>query len=248
MMHMLSRIVCLLLLCTSTTPLFAQLRLDLEGGVVFGTNYNKVRIPNAGGTLVNLAQQLEISPKAFYRIRGGYTFAKRHNISALYAPLTVRYNGSFQENVNFNGILFPTSQHTTVFYKFNSYRLTYRYDFISNTRWTLGAGLTAKIRDADVRFKNESNDTHFDNIGFVPLINFYASYKPSYRWNVILEGDALAAKAGRAEDIFAGVAYQVNPRFSVKLGYRVVEGGADTYEIYNFNWINYASAGVILSL
>jgi hypothetical protein len=65
---------------------------------------------------------------------------------------------------------------------------------------------------------------------------------------VILEGDALAAKAGRAEDIFAGVAYQVNPRFSVKLGYRVVEGGADTYEIYNFNWINYASAGVILSL
>jgi hypothetical protein len=175
MMHMLSRIVCLLLLCTSTTPLFAQLRLDLEGGVVFGTNYNKVRIPNAGGTLVNLAQQLEISPKAFYRIRGGYTFAKRHNISALYAPLTVRYNGSFQENVNFNGILFPTSQHTTVFYKFNSYRLTYRYDFISNTRWTLGAGLTAKIRDADVRFKNESNDTHFDNIGFVPLINFYAS-------------------------------------------------------------------------
>jgi hypothetical protein len=226
----------------------AQLRLDIEGGLVFGTNYNKVRIPNKGGTLVNLAKQLEINPKAFYRIRGGYTFGKRHNISALYAPLTVRYNGSFREDVNFNGILFTTSQHTTVFYKFNSYRLTYRYDFISNARWTLGAGITGKIRDADVRFKNESNDTHFDNVGFVPLINFYASYKPSYRWNVILEGDALAAKAGRAEDIFAGVAYQVNPKLGIKLGYRVVEGGADTDEIYNFNWINYASAGVLLSL
>jgi len=82
----------------------------------------------------------------------------------------------------------------------------------------------------------------------VPLVNFYAAYKPSYRWSVILEGDALAAKQGRAEDIFAGAAYQVNPKFGIKAGYRVVEGGADTDEIYNFNWINYASVGVLLTL
>ncbi|USJ34915.2 hypothetical protein [Dyadobacter fanqingshengii] len=234
------------MLCSS--PLYAQFRLDLESGAVFGTNYNKVRIPNVGGTQVNLANDLSIDPKIFYRIRGTYTIAKRHNISALYAPLSVKYHGTFDKNVNFNGINYPAGQPSEVFYKFNSYRLTYRYDFVAKTRWRVGLGLTAKIRDADVRFKNESYDTHFDNVGFVPLVNFYASYKPSYRWSVILEGDALAAKQGRAEDIFVGAAYQVNPKFGIKAGYRVVEGGADSDEVYNFNWINYASVGVLLTL
>lgn len=235
------------LLTLSTIPASAQFKLDLESGLVFGTNYNEVRIPNSGGTLVNLPEDLTIDPKVFYRIRAGYTIKNRHNISLLYAPLSVKYKGSFGENVNFNGVNFPAAQPLEVFYQFNSYRLTYRYDFISKARWKVGAGLTGKIRDADVRFKNEFSDTHFDNVGFVPLINFYAMYKPSYRWSLILEGDALAAKAGRAEDIFAGVAYQVNPKFGIKLGYRVVEGGADSEEVYNFNWINYASIGALLS-
>jgi len=235
------------LLTIVSVPASAQFRLDLEGGLVFGTNYNKVRILNSGGTLVNLPEELTIDPKVFYRIRAGYTIKNHHNISLLYAPLTVRYKGSFGKNVNFNGLNFPAAQPLEVFYQFNSYRLTYRYDFVANARWRVGAGLTGKIRDADVRFKNEINDTHFDNVGFVPLVNFYASYKPNYRWSLILEGDALAAKAGRAEDVFAGVAYQVNPKFGIKLGYRIVEGGADSEEVYNFNWINYASVGVLLS-
>ena len=243
-----SKIILLILIWGVSLPVFAQLKLDIEGGLVLGTNYNKVRIPNAGGSTVNLAEDLSIDPKVFYRIRAGYTIANRHTISGLFAPLTVKYKGSFPNNVNFNNQNFPAGQPLEVFYKFNSYRLTYRYDFIANARWRVGAGFTGKIRDADVRFKNESTDTHFDNLGFVPLINFYAAYKPSYHWSVILEGDALAAKAGRAEDIFAGVSYQINNKLGVKLGYRVVEGGADVDDVYNFNWINYASVGLLFSL
>jgi len=52
-----------LLLCS--TSVFAQFKLDVESGVVFGTNYNKVRIPNSGGTQVNLAEDLSIDPKNF---------------------------------------------------------------------------------------------------------------------------------------------------------------------------------------
>lgn len=236
-----------LLLATLAFPAKAQFNLDAEGGVVFGTNYNKVRIPNSGGTLFNLASELEVSPKVFYRIRAGYAIAKRHHISALYAPLSVQYKGSFDRIILFNDRSFVAGQPVHVTYKFNSYRLTYRYDFISNTRWILGAGLTAKIRDADIRLKSENADTHYDNVGFVPLVNFYAAYRPSYRWSFILEGDALASKQGRAEDVFAGIAYHINSQLGVKLGYRVVEGGADSDKIYNFNWINYASIGVLAS-
>lgn len=241
------RFLHILTLLVISTISHAQIKVDLEGGLVFGTNYNKVRIPNSGGTLVNLNDELTIDPKIFYRVRAGYTIADRHNISVLFAPLTVKYTGSFKQNINFNNVLFTANQPVTVFYKFNSYRLTYRYDFISNGRWRIGAGLTGKIRDADIRFESDASDTHYDNLGFVPLVNFFASYKLSYRWTFMVEGDALASKYGRAEDIFAGAAYNINSRLAAKLGYRVVEGGADVDTIYNFNWINYASTGLLFS-
>lgn len=242
------KIVALVLFTFVFTISKAQFRLDLEGGIIPGTSYNKVRIPSIGGTQVNLSEDLNSNNKAFYRIRLGYTFAKRHNLLLLYAPLTLKYNGSFDRNINFNGQNFASNTPVDVFYKFNSYRLTYRYNFIEQGRWQVGAGLTAKIRDADIRFKNELLDTHYDNVGFVPIINFYARYKPNYHWSFIVEGDALAAKQGRAEDIFAGTSYQINPSLGVKLGYRVLEGGADNDKIYNFNWVNYISAGILVSL
>ncbi|GAB3916895.1 hypothetical protein [Larkinella terrae] len=242
-----SRALAPIFLLLLALPLRAQLKLDLESGVVLGTAYTDVRIPNRGGTLVDLAKELSANPKVFYRARLGYTIANRHTISALYAPLTVRYQGRFGQDINYNNVVFPANQPTTVFYKFNSYRLTYRYDFVVRDHWRVGAGLTAKIRDANIRFEGESNQTGYDNVGFVPLLNFYAAYSPTDRWTVLLEGDALGAKAGRAEDIFVGAAYNISSKLGIKLGYRVVEGGADSDEIYTFTWINYASAGLLLT-
>lgn len=231
----------------TTDSVKAQLRLDLESGLVLGTAYTDVRIPNQGGTLVDVSKELSTNPKVFYRARLSYTIADRHTISALYAPLTVRYEGNFGRNINYNGIVFPANQSTTVFYKFNSYRLTYRYDFVRRERWRVGAGFTAKIRDANIRFEGENQQTDFDNFGFVPLLNFYVAYTPGNRWTVLLEGDALGAKQGRAEDVFLGVAYKVNPTLGLKLGYRMVEGGADSKDVYTFTWINYASVGALLT-
>ncbi|GAB3908664.1 hypothetical protein GCM10028803_44720 [Larkinella knui] len=242
-----SRAITAVLLLLIALPSQAQLRLDLESGLVLGTAYTEVRIPNQGGTLVDLSKQLRADPQVFYRARLGYTIANRHTISALYAPLTVRFQGRFNQDINFNNVLFPASQPTTAYYKFNSYRLTYRYDFVVRERWRVGAGFTAKIRDANTRFEGEGRQADFDNVGFVPLLNFYVAYRPGDRWRVLLEGDALGAKVGRAEDIFLGAAYQVSPKLGFKLGYRVVEGGADSDEVYTFTWINYASAGVLLT-
>ncbi len=235
-----------ILLCLGKAQ--AQIRLDLESGLVLGTNYNKIRIPNAGGTLVDIAKELDVKPKVFFRLRADYIINNRHHISALYAPLTVRYDGNFSEDVRFNNVVFAANRPVSVDYKFNSYRLTYRYDFVANEHWRIGAGVTAKIRDANVRFKNNEQDTNFDNFGFVPLINFYAGWKPTQRWGLLIEGDALGSKQGRAEDIFGGITYALGEQANLKLGYRVVEGGADVDRVYTFNWINYASVGIVVEL
>lgn len=237
------------LLLATSQPLLAQLRLDLESGAVLGTNYNDVRIPNTGGTLFSL-NDLQAKPKVFYRIRLGYTIANRHTISALYAPLTVQYDGSFAQPINYNGVVFPAGQPLTAFYQFNSYRLTYRYDLVAQSQWRVGLGLTAKIRDANIRLRGETSgsDTNFDNFGFVPLVNFYVNYRPTERFGFLLEGDALGSRQGRAEDIFGGATYQVGEKVGLKAGYRVVEGGANVDRVYNFTWINYVSVGVLISL
>lgn len=244
-----NRVLSLLaLLFTAALPARAQLRIDLESGAVLGTNYNDVRIPNAGGTLFDLSDELTAKPKIFFRARLGYTFANRHTVSALYAPLTVRYDGDFGQNVNYNGVVFPAGRPVTAYYQFNSYRLTYRYDFVARERWRVGLGLTGKIRDANVRLTDEQRDTNFDNFGFVPLLNFYVAFRPTPNWTLLLEGDALGSRQGRAEDVFAGAAYQLSKSIGLKAGYRVVEGGANVETIYNFTWINYASVGAIIQL
>ena len=86
------------------------------------------------------------------------------------------------------------------------------------------------------------------NTGFVPLVNFLAEWRPSKRLRFILEGDALAGPQGRAEDVLLALRYSLGERVGVKIGYRLLEGGADVDQVYNFTLINYAVLGVAVSL
>lgn len=226
----------------------AQLLVDAETGVVFNTKYNNIRIPGAGGTKFNAADYSS-NPTWFYRLRVGYTFNDRHTVSALYAPLQVKYTGESPAAIYLQGETFRANVPITVDYTFNSYRLTYRYDFIRNPKFRLGAGLTAKVRDAAVELQNEQAEARKTNVGFVPLINFRMSWNFTDRFQLLVEGDALAAPQGRAEDVFAGLGVGLpGNKVTLKAGYRLLEGGADNDEVYNFTWFDYASAGVILRL
>jgi hypothetical protein len=79
------------------------------------------------------------------------------------------------------------------------------------------------------------------------LLNIYAAYHFD-EWTVFLKGDGLAGGPGRAFDFFLGGKVPLCNKFSMKAGYRILEGGADVDEVYNFTIINFASAGVIYEL
>jgi hypothetical protein len=86
------------------------------------------------------------------------------------------------------------------------------------------------------------------NVGFVPIINFRMLWNLDEKLGILLEGDALAAPQGRAEDVLIAATYRVSDRFGVKAGYRILEGGADNDEVYNFALFNYASVGLFIYL
>jgi hypothetical protein len=225
----------------------AQGLIDLESGVVF-SGYNDVRIPGDQGTLFSLSQELEAAPKVFFRVRAGYTFGTRHNLSLLYAPLTVRSDGSINRDLAFEGVVFPANASLIGFYKFNSYRLTYRYDIVEKPRFEFGLGFTAKIRDAKISLSSPSLYSEKANVGFVPIINFRIAWKADDKLSLLFEGDALAAPQGRAEDILFAAQYKLSDRFGLKAGYRLLEGGADNDEVYNFALFHYAAVGLAIFL
>lgn len=224
----------------------AQHEIELESGIVF-TGYNDVRIPGNTGTLFSLKDDLTPDPKVFLRARISYTIKSRHILSLLYAPLKVKSKGSVPENILFEGVEFPANTELTGIYIFNSYRLTYRYTIVNKPRLEFGLGFTAKIRDASISLKSSDQSSVKTNIGFVPIINFRLLWKVDDSFGLLLDGDALAAKQGRAEDVLVAGTYRITENIELKAGYRLLEGGADNDEVYNFALFHYASLGLSLS-
>lgn len=221
----------------------AQTSIDLESGIVY-TGYNDVRIPGDQGTLFSLKDDLKSNPSFFYRIRLGYTIKSRHTLSVLYAPLETKSEGSVGNDIVFEGAVFPANTELKGTYVFNSYRLTYRYDIVKKPRFEFGLGFTAKIRDAEIALSSSDLTSEKTNVGFVPIINFRLFWNIGDKTGLLLYGDALAAPQGRAEDVLIAATYNISDSFSIRAGYRILEGGADNDEVYNFSLFNYASAGI----
>ena len=214
--------------------------IELEAGPVWQSQ-NDVQIPNDEfGTRFSLVDLAGNGPWLGVRIYGTWNISGRHGMRALIAPLSYTENGTFDETVDFVGESFLPGVRTEASYKFNSYRLTYRYRVLTSDRWRLWVGFTAKIRDAEIELRQGEMSSKDSNVGFVPLLHFAADWNFSERWHLILDLDALAGGPGRAEDLALKVAFDVNEQWSVTAGYRTVEGGVDGDDVYNFAWFHSA--------
>ena len=236
-----------LMVSAAPTAVRSGVALDVEGGRVFG-GYNDVRIPGTTGTLFSLSEDLDADPGFFFRGKVSYSFGQRNTVELLIAPLSVESNGRVQKDIYFDGVTFPAGTQLQATYKFNSYRLTYRWRLTEATNLQIGLGVTAKIRDAEVALSGGGLESSYTNLGFVPLVNFRVLYALRDRFSVLLAGDALAAPQGRAEDVLAAVVYRATDRVSLKLGYRMLEGGADNEKVYTFALFHYAVFGVVIGL
>jgi hypothetical protein len=224
----------------------AQWFLDFENGLAM-SGYNDVQIPGDTGTRFSLTDDLKTDSSYFFRIRFGYRWKSGHNISVFAAPLTLKATGQVGKEIFFFEEIFPANTPLNARYTFNSYRLTYRYDFVRKPKWQVGIGFTGKIRDAVVKLEGGGKSSEKTNVGFVPLLNFRVLWRFHEDWGLLLEGDAAAAAQGRAEDVLLALQYKLNEKVQFRAGYRIIEGGADVEEVYNFSLLHFLSAGVTLS-
>jgi len=220
-------------------------RVDFENGAAV-SGYNDARIPGNTGTLFSFTDDLASDTAYFWRVRADVRLAPKHVLSALVAPLTINSAGSFDQPVSFAGAIFAPGVPVKGLYVFNSYRVTYRYEPVRRENWMFGVGVTLKVRDAITRLESNGMMAEKTNVGAVPLVNFKFERRLGARATFLLEGDALAAPQGRAEDIFAGILVHAGKQWSIKAGYRFLEGGADNDEVYTFALVHYVAAGVVV--
>jgi len=232
----------------SAAPGLAQWSLDAESGVAW-SGYNDVRIPGDGGTLFSLSRELRAESRAFVRLRLSWQLHPRHTLSVLYAPLGFRSAGALDRDIVFAGGTFLAGRPLRGTYVFNSYRLTYRYSLVRKPRLEAGLGLTVKVRDALIRLEDglAGGSAEKTDLGIVPLINFRVLWRLGGSWGLLFDGDALAAPQGRAEDVSLSLWADLSKALRLRVGYRLLEGGAENDEVYTFALVNYAFAGLTLT-
>ena len=223
-------IIFILLIANLSTN--AQTFVNLESGA-FYTGMNDIRNGN-NGTLFSLKNDFQTPVSPFFRLRLGYISNEKYHFSFLYAPLKIVETGTIAKDILFDGNNFKANMPIEAVYKFNSYRFTYNRRMINKENFKFGLGLSAKIRDAGVSLKNSELLRENFSIGFAPLINLIANWDISQKIGVDFFGEGIAATKGRAIDLSLTGRYTFSKSLQGNIGYRLLEGGANGTNGYNF--------------
>jgi hypothetical protein len=219
--------------------------VELEGGPVW-QSYNDAEIPNDGtATRFSVEEVTGSGSWPAGRLYLTWRPATRHALRVLAAPLTIRETGTAPADIVFQGATFQGGVPLEATYTFDSWRLTYRYRFHEGDATRAWVGFTAKLRDAVVALEQGATEREKTDLGFVPLLHLAGSWRFAPRWTASLDADALAGGPGRAVDAALEVGYDVTPDWTVQLGYRTVEGGADVEEVYSFAWLHYGAVSLV---
>jgi hypothetical protein len=218
--------------------------LEVEGGPLWQSS-NDVAIPGDTGTRFSMKDLIGDGPFPVGRVTADWDINDRHALRAVIAPLEIDGTGTLDQTTSFAGQTFAAGTPTEGKYEFSSYRLGYRYTFLHDEHWRLRVGGTLFVRDAEIELEQAGVAASDSNVGLVPLLNFSAEYFPAKRWRIVGELDGLAAPQGRAFDVAIKGYYDLSDWSSIGLGYRMIEGGVDNDDVYNFAWLH--SAVVALS-
>lgn len=226
----------------------AQFSLSFETGAAFN-GYNDVQVPNAPnnqGTRFSFTDDFTPDqPIPFFRAEASYLLNEKHRFGVTAVPLTFNYEQNNPQPINFEGNVFDGSN-LGGSYQFNTYRATYRYRLVSREKTNLELGVTGLLRDAKIELTQGGETKKNTDLGFVPLISFYFDYAFSPAFSAEISGDALVGPQGRAEDVFVGLRSKlIKDNLKLRTGYRIIEGGADVEQVYNFSLIHFASIGLV---
>lgn len=220
-------------------------RLRLEGGASWQSR-NDVQIPGDTGTRFSLLDLTGGGPFPVGRVALDWDATERHGLRLVYAPVRSDGTGALDQPTSFAGTTFAAGPAHGE-YRFDTYRLTWRYRLADGPRWTWRAGLTGLVRDASIELEQGATSAKKTNTGFVPLLHVDGRWRLAPRWDLAFDLDAAAASQGRAIDLLLEAGYDLSDRWRASIGYRAIEGGADNDEVYSFAFVHSAVVSLTAS-
>lgn len=220
--------------------------VEVEGAAAWQSR-NDVAVPGDSGTRFALDSLTGGGPVPAGRVYVTWRPAERHEVRALAAPLSISGTDRLDEDVSFAGAEFAAGKRTKASYRFDSYRLTYRYLFHDSEAFEWRVGVTGKVRDAEIELEQGDERARKTDTGFVPLLHVAGDWTFAPDWRLALDVDGAWAPQGRAIDASLKAYRRLADGVDLGLGYRTIEGGADNDEVYTFAWIHQAVASLRFS-
>jgi hypothetical protein len=223
---------------TGTAPLSSTPRLLVETQVAW-QGRNDVQSPNdAGGTRFALDDITGDGPAIAPRVSMRWPLPQRwgdgrHEVELLLAPLRLEETGRSASAIRFEGASFVPGT-LRGGYRFDSWRIGWRWRWIDRPELVVRVGATAKIRDAQIELVQGTQRASKDNTGFVPLLHASVERPIAVGWSWAADIDALGGGPGYAIDAGAVVRYAFEGPWLVQGGVRFLDGGADNDEVYAF--------------
>ncbi len=178
------------------------------------------------------------------RLELSHEWRPRHEVRAVYAPLSVSGTGTLPSAVAFEGRSFAAGTATQGRFQFDSWRLGYRYLWIDRPDQQVKVGAMLKVRDAAISLRQGGVFAERTDTGVVPLLHLRAEQRLGPRWRLIGDVDGLVGPGGRAFDVAAKVGYDITPDLAISAGWRMLDGGANNSTVYTMSRFQYAVVSV----
>jgi hypothetical protein len=217
--------------------------IEVEGGP-WWISRNDVRIPPATGTQFSMLDLTGSGPTAYVRVAATFRLAARHQVRLVAAPVQTTDTGTFSTPVTFVDQTFAPGVPTEGTYKFNTYRLGYRYTLHDSRNWHVEIGAALLTRDAKIEVSQGNATARDTDLGFVPLASFSFTRRLADRAALVFDVEGLGSKQGRAIDALLKLDFALSDRWTLGAGYRTIEGGADVDTVYNFAWLHFGVASL----
>lgn len=222
-----------------------KFNFEIQGAGVWQI-YNDIQIPNDNsGSRIALDDVVGKGMFSAFRVSASWQLNPDTQFELVLAPFLAEEDGTLEDVVFYNEKQFNPGN-VLATYKFNTYRLSYRYTFHQTAKWTARIGATLLIRDADVALEQGPVKTNYDNLGFVPLLNFNSNYKINDSLEFIFDFNGLAGGPGRLLEADLRINYSLSNNSYLGIGYRALEGGVDIDDVYNFAMLHggYLALGI----
>lgn len=236
MIHFVSAILFLIIANSASG---GAIDISVESGAAW-LSRNDARIPGDDGTRFDLLDLTGSGPEPYIRFYATYSFNPRHSLRLNIAPFRVEGTGRLDQDVVFKDSTFAAGIPTKGTYKFNTYRLTYRWMFHRSINWHWGIGGAVLVRDAKIELQQGPLRESRTDLGVVPLLHAYGAYHFNDRLSAILDIEGAGASQGRAIDAAIKLNYAWPSGWHASTGYRTLEGGADNSDVYTFAWLHFA--------